>query len=679
MKTGMELPCADGGTRLCVPVLCQYIGDMEEQWLLTCTIKPTCPKCYHRGRKYLNDYGDEEEGGADTVGEAGEAGEVGEDEWTPPPEATRRTDSDALRDRDQYKDSDSNWILRRLGYHLDQPFSFRYPFTGILDSVGPDLLHQISKCFKDYLIEQWIWPLMKGTCGVSEAKLKAEFDARFMLMPTYALARKFKEGIFTEKHFWSVHDIKEMMKVIVGALVGICPTEGVTLVREYLHIHRLAHYSCHTEESLQWMESAITTLFRNLTRPTGTFVTEEIIPLDYILPQKLHYLLHYAQTVREKGALPSYSTDRTEIFHKPLRNAYRRSNKNGEDAIKFILKDNSILSAFQSMIYRFEAEDAVAKTGDSDGVRGTGANSKSGRENGEVGDGDGDPGDDDRSEGRAREGAGHGVDEERVRPATTHIWPKAPSQKLLASVAENSFGGFATGLQDGIQKYFRERGVNISPDPLLLIANSVTMKYPSWLEDEEAVTGEYAALVPTEHLMQCDKKMISDKIRASKVRHESVLISCPDREGRSRQHTMNRRRVAQILLLFQIKHRSGTFPVSDQCHRLAYVSWFDTKRTAAEETCSGMFRVRRSTRREVVDVVRIEHTVHLIPKFGNVIGDTVKVRRRLERALQASNAKSTDALAEGESENRLSDLILDHYMEFFLNTWIDPHIYKLIY
>jgi hypothetical protein len=62
-----------------------------------------------------------------------------------------------------------------------------------------------------------------------------------------------------------------------------------------------------------------------------------------------------------------------------------------------------------------------------------------------------------------------------------------------------------------------------------------------------------------------------------------------------------------------------------------------------------------------------------------VIGDTVKVRRRLERALQASNAKSTDALAEGESENRLSDLILDHYMEFFLNTWIDPHIYKLIY
>jgi hypothetical protein len=203
-----------------------------------------------------------------------------------------------------------------------------------------------------------------------------------------------------------------MMKVIVGALVGICPTEGVTLVREYLHIHQLVYYSCHTEKSLQWMESVITTLFCNLTRPTGIFVAKEIIPPDYILPQKLHYFLHYPDMVREKGTLPSYSTDRTEIFYKPLRNAYQRSNKNEEDAIKFILKDNSILPAFQSMIYRFEAEDAAAKTGD------TAANSKRGRENGDE-DEDGDPGDDDRNK-RCGEEVGDGDDEERVMPVTTH-------------------------------------------------------------------------------------------------------------------------------------------------------------------------------------------------------------------------------------------------------------------
>ena len=135
----------------------------------------------------------------------------------------------------------------------------------------------------DYLMESWIYPLMqkKSPNGISKPALKAEFDARFALMPTYANGRKFHDGIFTEKHFWSVHDMKQMMKVVVGAVVGICPPEGVRLVREYLHIHRLAHYSCHTEESLQWLESAINTLFRDLKRPGGDFVRHSIVTTDY--------------------------------------------------------------------------------------------------------------------------------------------------------------------------------------------------------------------------------------------------------------------------------------------------------------------------------------------------------------------------------------------------------------
>src|SRR5947207_2131428 len=44
MRTGIKLRCADGADRLCFPVLCEYIADMEEQWLLTCLKKPSCPK-----------------------------------------------------------------------------------------------------------------------------------------------------------------------------------------------------------------------------------------------------------------------------------------------------------------------------------------------------------------------------------------------------------------------------------------------------------------------------------------------------------------------------------------------------------------------------------------------------------------------------------------------------------
>ena len=31
MSKGMTMFCADGAQRLCFPILCQYIGDMEEQ------------------------------------------------------------------------------------------------------------------------------------------------------------------------------------------------------------------------------------------------------------------------------------------------------------------------------------------------------------------------------------------------------------------------------------------------------------------------------------------------------------------------------------------------------------------------------------------------------------------------------------------------------------------------
>ena len=47
MHNGLVLDCADGVRRVCVPVLCQYIADMEEQWKLTCLIQPSCTKCFH--------------------------------------------------------------------------------------------------------------------------------------------------------------------------------------------------------------------------------------------------------------------------------------------------------------------------------------------------------------------------------------------------------------------------------------------------------------------------------------------------------------------------------------------------------------------------------------------------------------------------------------------------------
>ena len=43
---------------------------------------------------------------------------------------------------------------KRHSYHPSDTFSVNYPFGGILDALGPDLLHQISKCFMDYMMKQ---------------------------------------------------------------------------------------------------------------------------------------------------------------------------------------------------------------------------------------------------------------------------------------------------------------------------------------------------------------------------------------------------------------------------------------------------------------------------------------------------------------------------------------------
>ena len=63
----------------------------------------------------------------------------------------------------------------------------------------------------------------------------------------------------------------------------------------------------------------------------------QIVPLGWYCP-KMHYLQHYTQYIRRMGSLVHYSTDRTEAWHRPIKNAYNRSNQ-GPQAAKQILRD----------------------------------------------------------------------------------------------------------------------------------------------------------------------------------------------------------------------------------------------------------------------------------------------------------------------------------------------------
>jgi len=177
---------------------------------------------------------------------------------------------------------------------------------------------------------------------------------------------------------------------------------------------------------------------------------------------------------------------------------------------------------------------------------------------------------------------------------------------------------------------------------------------------------------------------------------------------------MSGRRVAQVLVFFQCK-------VLGVSHKLAYVWWFETK---AKDTMTGLFPLKRSTKRSVIQVDDIVHGVHLIPRFGRQVGDTVHKKRLVEQSQRTlilprsqsheipddrnsdSNSEvldnppgpdggdspgtrepatvdleSSDANGESHASLKVKHWIdvWPHYDEYWLNTWSDDAIYKMIY
>lgn len=651
MNDGLEMRCADGLDRLCFPVLCQYIGDMEEQWHLTCQVRPACPKCHQRG--------------TDVDGEELEIDwrEEQDDDITTHDQP--RTDADARACRILFREN-PEYPLHELGYHPDEPFSASYKYGGILDAVGPDLLHQVSKCFKDYAVDSWFWKLIKkhwkDKAGLSEKHMQIEFDSRFALMPSYPNGRRFKNGVLAEDHHWTVHEIKEMMKVFMGVAIGLVPDEAIPLLVNYLHIHRLSHYDCHTEESLEWLADSVEKFFECLTGPDSIFIKSELVKKNY-RPQKIHYTRHYPDSVRSKGALPSYSTDRTEIWHKPLKNAYRRSNKLPGDAYKFILKEYSTLAAFQRMINNFDPDTSTG---------GGGEHSEKGRKVGEEAAG--------AVEDMEGEQNGDGDDDaEVVAPGdetaalgeTTFQWPKRLPKDWPMRASSAGAKLKHPEFQEAVFKYFRTRyGSDVDEDPNVGVVPSIGMSYATWVDDEVLSSGSGPQSpnprpVPPEYLIPSVQKVAKRRLNANDFRrHDTVLVKVPP-SNRGANTCMTGKKVAQVLLLFKSWRKRGEEPAL-----LAYVSWFETK---LKHSC-GLWQVVRTLKKSVIEVNDIMRELHLIPRWDSDIskGHSGKVKQELDREIAASEHRNA-------KDFNISDWVLTRYDKFFINSWVDLHLYKILY
>ena len=614
MRNGIKLRCADGADRLCFPVLCEYIADMEEQWLLTCLKKSSCPKCYF-GINLEEMAGNHKCRVSDSIGHC-------------------RTDAEASRIRFALQNDEMEpQAVYALGYHEDTPFSVNYPLGGILNAVGPDLLHQVSKCFMDYLLTVWILPLMQKYWAKRKISAKnLEIEIRFALIPGYPNLRRFANGIFTDNHHWTVHEYKAMMKVIMGTLVGICPPEGLMLVREYLHIHRLSHYAVHSDKTLGWLRSTIDTFWKILKVPGGVFIQNDLVTEDYVPPPRLHYFHHYAQSVMEKGALPSYSTDRTEIWHKPLKSAYRRSNKNKVHIERYILMEQTRISAFQAMVEELDLDETQGK--------GTGSDQSQLIDSGVKSSG--------TSGAAITDNFTHELDElydKAVSHATierTVTWPKRHRKgwPLRASRMETKLNlpGFSSALRIYIQGLSSSVTTAVDSgrkdreiDPIVYVYGGVVLRYPSWTMEElgrcdsTESRSDHEWKMGHENIQPDKRAMIVERVRAGAeghTRRDCVLIRSGKR-SRGQITSMSGRWVGQVLALFTSQQSMNSSGM-----KLAYVSLFETVR--GPDPNSGLCLLRRTKKFVVIDIEDIERGVHLIPKFGHQVGATEGIKRSID-------------------------------------------------
>ncbi|KAG8774622.1 hypothetical protein FRC12_001886 [Ceratobasidium sp. 428] len=152
---GVEMKCADGGVRLCFPILAAFIGDYQDQTLVACSLDNRCPVC--------------------SVPSA-ERGD-GRNQYEVRSNAERRTAWDAYEagERD---------ALDRLGLRPTKPFWEGLPLANISNSIAPDLLHQLHKGVFGEHINAWLTHFIK----------KPRFDAWLTGMPRTSGLRHFTNG-----------------------------------------------------------------------------------------------------------------------------------------------------------------------------------------------------------------------------------------------------------------------------------------------------------------------------------------------------------------------------------------------------------------------------------------------------------------------------------------------------
>jgi hypothetical protein len=181
----------------------------------------------------------------------------------------------------------------------DKPFWANLPYTNIFTCLTPDLLHQFHRgVFKDHLL-LWCETILGST----------EMDQRFTVMPKHQDMIYFPHGV-TNLTQTTGRQHKNMEKVFVGIVNG-CNADVVLAATALLDFIQLASLPAHTDASITALDEALARFHRY----KAVFVELGGRNADHFDLNKVHSLVHYAESIRLLGSLDGYNTEWSERMH----------------------------------------------------------------------------------------------------------------------------------------------------------------------------------------------------------------------------------------------------------------------------------------------------------------------------------------------------------------------------
>ena len=275
--TGVAMMSGDGVWRRCHPVFANFVGDYPEQALVTCTYDGRCPKCLVT------------------------PDELGEYRSFPPHLQSSAMDTYILADE---KVDVFHAACRKAGLKpVNRPFWESFPFTDIFVSISPVVLRELLQGMIKNLIG-WVVDIFGAT----------QIDARCRTTPPNHKVMLFPEGITT----WSPafgHEHKKICRILLGFIIdlripnGFDSTRLVRAVRALLDFLYLAQYQCHTSETLDRLEDALSEFHDNKAIFTDLRVREH-----FNIP-KLHGLTHYVSSIRLFGTTDNFNSEHSERLY----------------------------------------------------------------------------------------------------------------------------------------------------------------------------------------------------------------------------------------------------------------------------------------------------------------------------------------------------------------------------